>query len=86
MINYSKVTEDFNEAPDFINIEKLNKLISNNNFKPATETSSTLITSRIKLDEMITLGKIKGSRDTGIVRKVLHAPTLKLYIIKEEPI
>jgi hypothetical protein len=35
---------------------------------------------------MITLSVLKGSRDTGTVKKVLHAPTLKLFVVKEEPI
>ena len=35
---------------------------------------------------MITLGVMKSSRDTGIVKKMLHAPTLTIYAVKEEPI
>lgn len=35
---------------------------------------------------MITLGIIKGSRENSVVKKVLHAPTLQLFTIKEEPI
>jgi hypothetical protein len=35
-----------------------------------------MLSSRIKLEEMITIGIMKGSRDTGTVKKMLHAPTL----------
>ncbi len=45
----------------------------------------TLINSRIKLEEMITLGVMKGNH-TGSVKKMLHAPTLKMFAVKEEPI
>ena len=38
------------------------------------------------MEEMITLGLMKGSRDTGAVKKMLHAPTLKVFSVKEEPI
>ena len=34
---------------------------------------------------MITLGVLKGSKNS-VVKKMLHAPTLKVYAVKEEPI
>jgi serine/threonine protein kinase len=40
----------------------------------------------VKLEEMITLSILKGIRNTGSVKKMLHAPTLKLYAIKEIPL
>ena len=35
---------------------------------------------------MITLAVMKTSRETGTVKKMLHAPTLNIFSIKEEPI
>jgi hypothetical protein len=35
---------------------------------------------------MITIGIMKYSNDSGIVKKMLHVPTLKLYALIEEPI
>jgi len=36
----------------------------------------------LRLNEMITLGPIKPSTGTGVIRKMIHAPTLKLYTVK----
>ena len=35
---------------------------------------------------MITLSFVKGNRVSGVVKKVLHAPTLKIYTVKEIPL
>jgi len=35
---------------------------------------------------MITIGLIRGSNNTGAIKKMLHVPTLKLYAVKEQPI
>ena len=35
---------------------------------------------------MITLGLMKSSHLTGSIKKMLHAPTLNIFTIKEEPI
>lgn len=40
----------------------------------------------IKLEEFVTVEIIKRSQNTGAVKKMLHVPTMKLYVIKEEPI
>jgi len=40
----------------------------------------------VKLEEMITLSILKGTGNTGSVKKMLHVPTLKLYTIKEIPL
>ena len=36
----------------------------------------------LKLNEMITINVVKSSHETGAVKRMLHAPTLKLYAIK----
>ena len=40
----------------------------------------------LKLDEMITLGLLKRSSLTGPIKKMLHAPTQKLFAVKEVPL
>ena len=38
----------------------------------------------LRLDQMITLGVFKST--SGTIKKMLHAPTLKMYAVKEVPI
>lgn len=38
------------------------------------------------MEEMITTGTIRSYADQSPVKKMLHAPTLKMYIVKEEPL
>ena len=45
--------------------------------KPETPT-----TPPIQLQEMITIGVMKGSGASGQVKKMLHVPTLKLFAVK----
>ena len=42
----------------------------------------TLTTSSVKLEHMITLSVLKSTRSSGSVKKMLHAPSLKLYAVK----
>ncbi len=35
---------------------------------------------------MITIGLMRGSGMSGVIKKMLHVPTLKLYAVKEQPI
>lgn len=52
-----------------------------------TLTVDFLMQSIVKLEEMITLSVIKSSSiRSGIVRKSLHAPSLKIYACKEFPV
>lgn len=52
-----------------------------------TLTVDFLVQTIVKLEEMITLSVIKSSNiRSGIVRKSLHATTLKLYACKEFPV
>lgn len=37
---------------------------------------------QLSLSEMITLQIIKSSHETGVVKKMIHGPTLKLYAVK----
>jgi len=47
---------------------------------------TTVQSSQVKLEEMITLSILKGTRNSGSVKKMLHAPSLKLYAVKEIPL
>ena len=38
----------------------------------------------LRLDQMITLGVFKST--SGTIKKMLHAPSLKMYAVKEVPI
>jgi len=38
--------------------------------------------SNLKLDEMITLEVIKSSKLTGTTKKMLHVPSMKIFIVK----
>ena len=42
--------------------------------------------SKISLDQLITIGMLKGNSTSGPVKKMLHAPTLRIYALKEVPI
>lgn len=41
---------------------------------------------KINLSEMITISHFSSSTGSGIVKKMIHAPTLKIFAVKEEPI
>lgn len=42
-----------------------------------------LVQGSIKLEEMITIDVIRSFADQSPVKKMLHAPSLKMYIVKE---
>lgn len=44
--------------------------------------TSTLTKSKVRLEDMITLGLITNSRYSGPVKKILHAPTLRIFAVK----
>lgn len=47
---------------------------------------TTMPSCQVRLEDMITLSILKGTRNTGSVKKMLHAPSLKLYAVKEIPL
>ncbi|OMJ70634.1 hypothetical protein SteCoe_31336 [Stentor coeruleus] len=69
-----------------------NKAINKLAFFPKLLTPHTsiqvdmLMQSIVHLDEMITVSILKSSYRSGIVKKSLHAPTLRLYASKEVPV
>ncbi|CAK57467.1 unnamed protein product (macronuclear) [Paramecium tetraurelia] len=44
---------------------------------------STLVQSQIRIEDMITTGTLRSYADSSPVKKMLHAPTMKLYVVKE---
>ncbi len=52
--------------------------------KRALKTYTSL--PSFKLEEFVSVETIKRSQNSGAVKKMLHVPTMKLYIVKEEPI
>ena len=47
-----------------------------------TSRKSFSLPKSFNLSEMVTLQIIKSSHETGVVKKMLHAPTLKLFAVK----
>ncbi len=83
---------------DFINLERLKEVPGFPSLLPREEsTASTLaqsgnlqsfkslITNKVKRYEMITVSLIKSMKRSGPVKKMLHVPTFKLYVVKEIP-
>ncbi|CAD8194675.1 unnamed protein product [Paramecium octaurelia] len=40
----------------------------------------------MRIEDMITTGTLRSYGDQSPVKKMLHAPTMKLYVVKEEPL
>ena len=38
---------------------------------------------RVKLEEMITLNLMTSNKNSGVMKKMLHAPTLAIFAVKE---
>ena len=72
----------------------LNRAINKLSFFPSissTNASSSiqldlLLQNNIKLNEMLTISVLKASYRSGIVKKSLHGPSLRLYANKEVPV
>ncbi|EAR87667.1 Serine/Threonine kinase (macronuclear) [Tetrahymena thermophila SB210] len=41
---------------------------------------------KVRLEEMITLNLLKSNKNSGAIKKMLHAPTLSIFAVKEQPI
>lgn len=38
---------------------------------------------KVRLEEMITLNLMKSNKNSGAIKKMLHAPTLSIFAVKE---
>lgn len=74
----SKISEELKEKGEVSEdkLEKLNKLQAENAHRNREKQIP------LKLSSMITLTIMKSSHESGCVKKMLHAPTLKLYAVK----
>jgi hypothetical protein len=57
------------------------------NYRSLKENNPSIVSTKKevrlpKVSEMVTLGVIKPGNETGAVKKMIHAPTLKLYAVK----
>jgi hypothetical protein len=74
----TKLDEGFKEKGD-VAIDKLEKVYKNLNQPSHREKVSQI---PLKLNDLITINVMKSSHETGSIKKVLHAPTLKLFAVK----
>lgn len=50
------------------------------------DAPKTVMPSKVKLEEMVSLAMIKGNSLSGPIKRMLHVPTFKIYCVKEVPI
>lgn len=67
-------------------INKLSKFPQLSDTPQSIIQSDFLSQSIVRIEEMITLSVIKSSCSSGTVRKILHAPSFKIFATKEIPI
>lgn len=63
-------------------LDKPRKKIIRVSKDPKISKKDLSVPKPINLSEMVTLQIIKSSHETGVVKKMIHAPTLKLYAVK----
>lgn len=51
-----------------------------------TSSSAAAPNFKVKLEEMITLNLLRSNKNSGLIKKMLHAPTLGIFAVKEQPI
>ncbi|CAG9324760.1 unnamed protein product [Blepharisma stoltei] len=80
--NLTRVLKQLERMPSNLDNDKLFEPLA----KMQNQTHAILPQCQVQLEEMITLSQFPSRSLKGFVRKVLHAPTLGLYIIKQIPI
>lgn len=78
-IDYQKQHELYNENESRINnnVSDMKAPIVNNTIPYNNNPGN-----KLKLEEMITIKVIKRSKNLGVVKKMLHAPSLRIFTIK----
>jgi hypothetical protein len=61
-------------------IDRIEKAYKHEN--PSLKDTKDPVSFPLRLNEMITLSVMKSSHETGIIKKVIHAPTLKMFAVK----
>jgi hypothetical protein len=87
--NYLLISKQNEEAKENIFTEVVSDRLDTN-YRSLKENNPSLASVKReirlpKVSEMVTLGVIKPGNETGAVKKMIHAPTLKLYAIKVIP-
>jgi hypothetical protein len=77
----SKMDEEFREQSN-ISIDKLEKIYRIHKDHHVQTTRRGHINLDIKLNELVTLSMMKSAHATGSIRKMIHAPTLRLFAVK----
>jgi len=72
---FKKITSKSPDTP----MEDLRVKVLEKGVKPS-------VLSSFRLNELITLKKVKMTQNRGAVKRMLHAPTFKIYDLQEEPI
>ena len=84
--NYLLLTKYSEDKKDLSNIsvDRLERLYkASKDVVSVSATKKEVILQReLKSNEMITLSVIRSSHETGTVKKVLHAPTMRLFAVK----
>ncbi len=81
----SKMTDDIRENSRETSLERLDKIIKShkeNNFNSINTQRKESYTECFKLSEMITLGLLSSGSESGTVKKMIHAPTLRMFAVK----
>jgi hypothetical protein len=83
--NYLLLTKYSEDKKDLSNIsvDRLERLYkASKDVVVSGSKKETAILKELKSNEMITLSVIRSSHETGTVKKVLHAPTMRLFAVK----
>ena len=77
----SKINEEKREVSN-LSVERLERLYKVPKDVLITTKKEIPLPKDLKPNEMITLSVIRSSHETGTVKKLLHAPTLRLFAVK----
>jgi len=88
--NYLLLTKYSEDKKDLSNISvdrlerlyKASKDVSHHHALSGPKKETSMMLRELKSNEMITLNVIRSSHETGTVKKVLHAPTMRLFAVK----
>jgi len=82
--NYLLLTKYSEDKKDLSNIsvDRLERFYKASKDVVSATKKEAILQRELKSNEMITLNVIRSSHETGTVKKVLHAPTMRLFAVK----
>ena len=88
LLTGKNMDSDNTKISESLKIPSFEKLISHalNNKVNIVEKLQTMSNFKIYLNELLTLKKSKITSNRGIVKKMLHAPSFRIYDVQEESI